>query len=484
MTPRHWLANLTSPLSLLLLLLVAACAVKVPSDPLGTLSDPAQLPSLHEVCLTDLDKNLADPQYQRVLRRIVSQPGYPVATRRAALARCIQADRAGLIAALELTLPKMDALEWRRELCGRIAALNWKEMTPTLIRAWARPMGGWIPNPADRPEALALAQMWGADRVPDVIFDTMLKADPITESNLRARCWELLVLTGNRARLVELLKADPAQGAPPDALLFDLRRAANEVGVLPCNREEILWLQALTSDKHAELWRQACQAVRSVPPEVRAELTVKDLPVIVAVAAHRSDLLKLTRQQMYDSLAAHIEEGAGERHTATFEGWGGGRSETLASHRNQLTWGDCAAISLALEALRIPQVREHIFNLADRDLQDLSSEHGGLLRLDSKGRFEISEYPPRVRGGDLRFEASNQMFEDGYGAISHFHCHAQAYENSRYAGPHLGDFTYADATGVNGIVFTFISHNRINVDYYRRGEVVVDLGTIQRPGSS
>jgi len=61
------------------------------------------------------------------------------------------------------------------------------------------------------------------------------------------------------------------------------------------------------------------------------------------------------------------------------------------------------------------------------------------------------------------------------------HLHAQAYDNARYAGPHFGDFAYADSTGVNGLVLTFIDSSRLNADFYRRGQVVIDLGTIERP---
>ena len=104
-----------------------------------------------------------------------------------------------------------------------------------------------------------------------------------------------------------------------------------------------------------------------------------------------------------------------------------------------------------------------------------------LMRLDDQGRFELVEYPPQSRGSDVKFEGSNAMFDQGYDALFHFHNHAQAYDNSRYAGPHFGDFNYSDATGVNGLVFTFIDRNTINADFYRRGQVVIDLGTFPRP---
>jgi hypothetical protein len=68
-----------------------------------------------------------------------------------------------------------------------------------------------------------------------------------------------------------------------------------------------------------------------------------------------------------------------------------------------------------------------------------------------------------------------------YTSLFHIHLHAQAYDNRKYAGPHMGDFRFADATRANGLVLTFISADRMNLDFYRHDRVVVDLGTIERP---
>jgi hypothetical protein len=47
-----------------------------------------------------------------------------------------------------------------------------------------------------------------------------------------------------------------------------------------------------------------------------------------------------------------------------------------------------------------------------------------------------------------------------------------------YAGPELGDMNYADNTRANCLVFTFVNEGVMNVDYYRHGRVVIDLGVI------
>jgi hypothetical protein len=148
-----------------------------------------------------------------------------------------------------------------------------------------------------------------------------------------------------------------------------------------------------------------------------------------------------------------------------------------------LTWGDLAAMTLAKQALESEALRAHIFDFADRDQVDRATEYGGIIRMDDAGRFELIEFPPRSRVADNRYMAPQSLFDAGYTALFHVHNHAQTYNNRRYAGPHLGDFDYADETGANGLVFTFIDRDQINIDYYRHDTVVVDLGLIQRPGS-
>jgi hypothetical protein len=55
------------------------------------------------------------------------------------------------------------------------------------------------------------------------------------------------------------------------------------------------------------------------------------------------------------------------------------------------------------------------------------------------------------------------------------------YDNGDYAGPHLGDFQYADATRMNGVTVSCLDANTVNLDFYRHGRFVVDLGTLERP---
>ncbi len=458
---------------------LTGCAATPAGDPLQSLGRTDLVPARQIVAMQMLDANPTNLAYLLALRRMIVQPGYAVELRNEAWDRLIQHDMKGLKESLELNLPKMQIYEWRTIVCRRIGELDWKDMTQTLIRGWAVVLPILGMDLWERPEYHALVTLWGKDRVPQVLFDVMLGSDPIKEANLRSRCWELLLAIGEHDRITALL-ADESK-ATTDSFILDMRRCSGDLGIIPRNREEILWIRALRLPAHRAFWDAARDAAAKLPADVRASLAPRDLAILVAVARERPELLSESRDALFAEVSKRLSKENTRRYEASFEGYGSHLPETPRGHANEMTWGDCAAVLVALDALAVPEVRRHIFDIADRDLADRQTEYGGLLQMDDQGRFELIEFAPRSRGSDVRYEASDKMFEQGYDALFHFHNHAQAYENHRYAGPHYGDFAYADATGVNGLVFTFISRNEIDADFYRRGQIVIDLGTIERP---
>lgn len=465
--------------SLSILVAIGGCAATPAGDPLKSLSRTDLVPARQVAAMEILDSNPTNPEYLKALRKILVQTGFVRELRDEAWNRLMKYDLAGLKTSLELNLPKMQMYEWRTEVCKRIGDLDWKDMTPTLVRAWAVVLPILGMNLMERPEYLALVKLYGKDRVPEVLFDLLLKSDPVKEANLRSRSWELLLATGERDRILALLADEKI--ATTDSFILDMRRSASDLQIVPRNREEILWMRALRAPAKRKFWDEARAAAMKLPPDVRANLEPRDLAIIVAAAREKPELLGQTRDQLFEEISLRLVNEKGRRYTASFEGFGAQLPETPRGHAKEMKWGDCAAVLIALQALQQPAIRAHVFDIADRDLADRMTEYGGLMRLDGEGRFELVEYPPQSRGSDVKFEGSNAMFDQGYDALFHFHNHAQAYDNSRYAGPHFGDFNYSDATGVNGLVFTFIDRNTINADFYRRGQVVIDLGTITRP---
>ena len=457
---------------------ISACAVSAGKDPMQSLSNPGSLPVVQVAAMEKLDQE-PSPEYISALKRIMWQPGFAESTRLEAFVRLVKLDEPGLKEILRLQLPKLMALAWRQKLCELIVEHHWVDMTPTLVRAWSVPMAAWIEQDKDRPERIAIEQLNGKDQLTDLLVKMLVESNPITEANLRLRCWEMLQKIGQRERLVKLL-AD-ASVKPDDRLLSNLRSCAGELGIVPTTKEEILWLQALLETKNIAFWAQAKAATMQLPPDVRAKLEIRELPTAVAVSTFKPELLSKTPAELYQLVDARRQAKGSRIVSPSFEGYGGDHTENLYEMRNKLSWGDLASMAIAMEIFDSPILCQQIFDLADRDMADRDTEYGGVIRIKSDGKPAIEEMKPRVQGNDLRYEASQKMFDNAYTGLFHFHLHCQSYDNMQYAGPHLGDFAYAESTRANCLVFSFVSRKELNVDFYRHGPMVVDLGCIARP---
>ncbi|MCP4795213.1 MAG: hypothetical protein GY885_03540, partial [Phycisphaeraceae bacterium] len=169
-------------------LLVAwpGCAPRSIEDPVAVLADPEETSGRHAAALRVLEATTTPDATSRALKRMIIADGYTVDVREMAYDRMKIIDPEGLQRLLEIQMPKIDAIQWRERLCEIIAAEPWIDMTPTLIRAWARPMPNWVEDPKDRPERLALIEMYGEDRLADVLVQVMLDSDPVVAANLRA----------------------------------------------------------------------------------------------------------------------------------------------------------------------------------------------------------------------------------------------------------------------------------------------------------
>ena len=87
------------------------------------------------------------------------------------------------------------------------------------------------------------------------------------------------------------------------------------------------------------------------------------------------------------------------------------------------------------------------------------------------GQSHVDDTVFQRRPSDFR-----KMFR---GAIP-FHFHARNLNMSAVAGPGGTDLQAAESHGVPALVITSLSEDRLQVDWYRRGGVVVDLGEIER----
>jgi hypothetical protein len=466
---------LCAPLAALAAALAAGCTTPIAvEDPMATLQQPQEGPRRLLGAMEQLDQE-PDEAYFEILHDMMWKPGYLVSTRREAFDRLLAYDEAGLKKTIRRRLPGLGARAWQEELCGLIVAHGWIDLSPALVSAWARP----IPYVDDfsRVEYESLVALYGSrEGVVDAVFALLVES---RSGPLRTRCWGLLYRIGYRDRLIALLREEAVD--PDDLMLVDLKAAAIDLGVVPRNREEILWIRKLRQPERAEFWSQATVAVQSLPESRRLELELRDLPIVVAAHVNEPELLAADKQAMYDALAESLSGRSKHVDLGRYAGFPGTYDQYLHDHADLLTWGDLAAMTLALRAADIPQVADHLFDYAERDRRDETTEYGGVIALDHKGRFEVLEFPPRFRTADNRFVASQQMMDAGYTAAFHFHFHAQKYDNRKFTAPGIGDVNYADNLRTNCLVFTFVNKDTMNMDYYRHTRVIVDLGEVVRP---
>lgn len=468
-------------LALAFLILVAGCASPTQTDPVAALASPSLTGGQHRRALQALDQTPPDdPATLDALSRVVSQDGYTIEVREAALERLAQRDLERLKAAIRRTLPRTAAWGWITRLSQIIAERGWTDLSPALVSSWARPVM-FNNDDLERPEYLALASMHGAENVTDVVFAMLIESKGVGEQGLRSRCWDLLHRLGQRERLVELLAS--REIAADDPMLLDLQAGAAELGLVPRNREEILWMRKLREPQRAEFWSQAVAAVQGLNPQRRAELALRDLPIVVSASLHDRELLALSVDELHRRVDAYLRTQRHHVEDETAGGFADTSRQRLGEYEGKLSWGDLAAMLVAIRAMQVPEVVDHLFDFAERDRADESTEYGGVIALDAKDRFEVREFVPVFREHDQRFNPSQAMFDAGYTAVFHFHNHTQNHRNERYAGPGIWDLNTADNTRANCLVFTFVNRDTLNVDYYRHDRVVVDLGEIRRRGS-
>ncbi|MDP7028938.1 MAG: hypothetical protein QF733_01800 [Phycisphaerales bacterium] len=454
------------------------------TDPAASLRDVSRSGSEHRLALQMLMERGATPNKADLdaLQGLAYRPGYSEELRLQGLEYLIRVDRDAAAVTLRRRLPRVTDHEWLRALCAFVAEHDMTDLDEALVSSWGRPWTGDLPD-AQRPEYQALLAMHGPGAPEAIVWKTFLGATRPSERGMRYRCWELLHRLGARDELIELVRASSEDASGDHPMLADLHAAAESFGTIPWNREEVLWIHKLAAPERQAFWASAEAACKDVPAERRADLEIRDLPVLAAAAAHRPALLQATRPEL---LAAVDRALINQRHYREQDpGFLPGQEidHRLSTHRDRLTYGDLMALRMAQDALSSPEVRAHLFHFADRDVHDETTEYGGVIDLDHKGRFNVREFPPRMRVHDRRFEASQDMFDAGYTALFHFHYHAQKHRNFAHAGPGAGDMKYADNTRANCLVLTFVDENTMNVDYYRHDRVLVDLGVILRPSS-
>ncbi len=348
---------------------------------------------------------------------------------------------------------------------------GWPELTPMLVKRWAVPQYG-IPE-EERTERRWISELNPGRAVEDVVFDLFIASpDKITDVQ-RVGAWSLLSRIATKEKLIAALDVAPQT----TALVTDLKAAASDLHTLPRHREGVKWLFYLRDAARANLWQSAKANVARLSPQQRVGIEMRHLAILPHLD---STIWNVDRDALYGMVRS---ENDAQRHHITTPGdrtMSGDHPQRLFEWREQLTWGDLATLGTLWRVVQDPSVKAALFEQADRDLRDTSAEHGGVIDVVD-GRPVAKAYPPISRlSHDRQFTPSDAMITHCYTGLAHYHFHAQEKNNRDYAGPGKGDLDTADRLDFNFLVFTFIDENQLNVDFYRHGRVVVDLGTIRR----
>ena len=151
----------------------------------------------------------------------------------------------------------------------------------------------------------------------------------------------------------------------------------------------------------------------------------------------------------------------------------------LGLDQPHLTAQDRISLRLVQTALNSSDIRKSLFRARDLDFEDRSTEWGGTLDWGDDGWF-IEAAPGQSGADDTVFERRPSDFRKMFRGAIPFHFHARNLNMSAVAGPGGTDLQAAESHGVPALVITSLSEDRLQVDWYRRGGVVVDLGEIER----
>ncbi|MCE9591068.1 MAG: hypothetical protein K8S99_11145 [Planctomycetes bacterium] len=412
-----------------------------------------------------------DPRRIAALNQMLWDRGYGSTDRQYAVDQLIKYDEAEFklkLAHRIVLLQNWDTIEY---ILKQAVERNWTDMTPMVVRQYARPAKD-VPD-AQRPERAAIEKLNPGKNVTEVVFAVFANAEAKPDIAEQTAAWELLCRLTPRAELMDLLGKAPST----TAMVADLKTCAAELGTLPTNKEGVLWLSYLRDPSRRAWWESAKSRVASLNAEQRKGLELRHLPVLLHAEA---SLLSKDRAALLGGLRERVQGGEHYLLAPIYDGQPQDYPQRLAEVADQLCWGDLVVMTGLLDSLNDPAVRTALLDQAEHDKTDTGSEHGGALTYDDSGRLVVKEFPARVRTHDLKFISSPELVEAVYTGAAHYHFHAQEHRNSDHAGPGRGDLAFATRLNFNCMVFTFITKEKLNADYYQPGGVVVDLGVVTK----
>ncbi len=411
-----------------------------------------------------------------------------------------EAGSADSLGMARLMLPTERSPQVTRVLAQAAVDRGWVEVIPALVRSYAR--FSMEVDDRDRIEGRAIAQLRPGVAVEESVYAVFLRpSDAFREqreaSVLRAEdrtrddAWTLLsrLDTDGRVR-ARLVGGEIPDDADPESVadVGTLRAGLGELGVLPRTGAELAWLRQLHRNADPEIrarnaawWSEAAGTVGRLSAEQRRGLELRHIEAVRWAGATRPGWLRASRHALLDELGHRL---SGRKHHRRDADRGRrARSERLSDWADRMSWGDAVTALAVDEAVASDRVREQIFQQAELDRQDTSTEYGGVIDLADDGGHRAVLFRPRARDrvSDERFVASSDMIRFSDLALAHYHLQVQRKRLSGQAGPSDGDLLYAAESGRTCLVFTSVASDTLNVDLYTPDGVILDLGLVTAP---
>lgn len=382
---------------------------------------------------------------------------------------------------------------------------GWQRLTPPLLRAYSREWAGYE---GTRPEPRALRSLNGERSVMDIAFEAF--CDPGVEvlvpeegapAGMASR-WrdatreDIYTLMARldpsgekRERLInEWMDRTAGLDEEGRGIVQALAAGARDLRAVPITGPELTWLTRLRGIDaedpalNERWWAQAAAAIAAVPREKAPALEIRHAEPIRWAAAERPELLSMSRAGLLDRLESLQQERGVRIRTRDLaeRGAAARRGERVNQQAAAMDWADALSANVLAEVVTAPGLAERLRAFVAADRADDRSELGGAVLAGDDDGFRLVLYPPRGRdrGDDDRFVASEDMIRGTDRALAHFHMQVQRPRGGGWAGPSLGDLRYAARSGRHCLVFTSVSSDELNVDYYQPDGVVIDLGIV------
>jgi len=458
-------------LAVVLAVAFTGCGPAPVDDPLAVMLDRDKDPARRLSAAKQLGNltDAPDPEPAvKAMHKVLWSDSQPTDLRLWAMDRLIEYDPDTFWAIAQRRILEVDLWAVLGPLIDRSVKRGDSGFTAALVRSYSR--GSHVYPDDQRPERAAIEALNPGFTLEQAVWGVFTSDDPSITTAARVDAWALTNRLFGAERARSLLSGTDS----PQPLIRDLR-SARWLGVLPPNREAVLWLMRVRGESGGAYWDRAERLASRLTDAQRQGLELRHLPALVLaddtlLGLDKSALLSRVRRRLSVTRGtARTEPGV----AMTLP------SESLADHAQALCYGDLLAIDLLQDALTDRSLVAELFGQADADLADTETEHGGVLAVVD-GRVVALPFASPLRAHDQKFYSSDALIRRMYTGLAHYHFHAQRYHNASYAGPGGGDLAFADRLRPTAVVLTFLDHDTLGVDYYQAGGVVVDLGTIRR----